>query len=85
MSAGGNDPALGASCDHGCSGPDRTISVITCPHCGAAHAERMPTDACQYFYECPACRRLLRPKPGDCCVFCSYGTVPCPPVQAARG
>ncbi|WP_439924516.1 GDCCVxC domain-containing (seleno)protein [Nitrobacter sp. JJSN] len=18
---------------------------------------------------------------GDCCVFCSYGTVPCPPVQ----
>ena len=21
------------------------------------------------------------PKPGDCCVFCSYATVPCPPVQ----
>ncbi|HEX3339553.1 MAG TPA: GDCCVxC domain-containing (seleno)protein [Pseudolabrys sp.] len=21
-------------------------------------------------------------KPGDCCVFCPYGSVPCPPVQA---
>ena len=26
----------------------------------------------------------LRPKPGDCCVFCSYGSVPCPPVQMER-
>nr|WP_283817643.1 GDCCVxC domain-containing (seleno)protein [Bradyrhizobium diazoefficiens] len=22
------------------------------------------------------------PKSGDCCVFCSYGTVPCPPKQS---
>ena len=28
-----------------------------------------------------ACGTLLRPKSGDCCVFCSYGTVPCPPIQ----
>ena len=28
------------------------------------------------------CGALLRPKPGDCCVFCSFGTVPCPLVQA---
>jgi hypothetical protein len=26
----------------------------------------------------------LRPKPGDCCVFCSYGSVPCLPIQAKR-
>jgi hypothetical protein len=26
---------------------------------------------------------LLKPLPGDCCVICSYGTVKCPPVQAA--
>ncbi|MEW2912690.1 GDCCVxC domain-containing (seleno)protein [Leisingera sp. JC11] len=56
-------------------------SVLTCPGCGHETAEEMPQDACQWFYECPACRTLLRPKPGDCCVFCSYGTVPCPPVQ----
>lgn len=44
----------------------------------------MPTDACQYFYDCRACGVLLRPKAGDCCVFCSFGTVPCPPIQEAR-
>ncbi|WP_339879956.1 GDCCVxC domain-containing (seleno)protein, partial [uncultured Algoriphagus sp.] len=22
-----------------------------------------------------------KPKKGDCCVYCSYGTVPCPPIQ----
>ncbi|MGH8771663.1 MAG: GDCCVxC domain-containing (seleno)protein [Burkholderiales bacterium] len=26
----------------------------------------------------------LKPKPGDCCVFCSYRSVPCPPFRAAR-
>ena len=56
-------------------------SVLTCPKCGHAKSERMPTDACQWFYECEACHTILRPKPGDCCVFCSYGTVPCPPIQ----
>ena len=39
-----------------------------------------PTPAL-YFYECTACRTVFRPKPGDCCVFCSFGTAPCPPVQ----
>ena len=41
----------------------------------------MPEDACQYFYECKHCNTLLKPKPGDCCVFCSYGDTPCPPIQ----
>jgi hypothetical protein len=45
----------------------------------------MPTDACQFFYECKGCGALLRPRRGDCCVFCTYGTVPCPPVQAGEG
>ncbi len=56
-------------------------STLTCPSCGFAKIETMPTDACQYFYECTGCKTLLKPKPGDCCVFCSYGTVPCPPIQ----
>lgn len=58
------------------------ISVLTCPECGQSKEETMPTDACQYFYECRGCGTLLRPKPGDCCVFCSYGTVACPPRQS---
>ena len=60
-------------------------SIITCPACGAASQEEMPTDACIYFYECKGCRKLLRPNAGDCCVFCSYGSVKCPPVQLETG
>ncbi len=56
-------------------------SVLTCPHCGFPREETMPTDACQYFYECTDCHDVFKPKPGDCCVFCSYGTVKCPPMQ----
>ena len=56
-------------------------SVLTCPQCGHAKREVMPTDACWFFYECEQCKAVLRPKAGDCCVFCSYGTVKCPPVQ----
>lgn len=56
-------------------------SIITCPHCGHQKEDTMPTDACQYFYECEKCKTVLKPKQGDCCVYCSYGTVPCPPIQ----
>jgi hypothetical protein len=57
-------------------------STITCPHCGHVKEETMPTDACQWFYECERCKTVLRPEQGDCCVFCSYGTNKCPPIQA---
>ena len=56
-------------------------STLTCPHCGHASTETMPTNACQYFYDCRGCGAVVKPKAGDCCVFCSYGTVQCPPVQ----
>lgn len=56
-------------------------SMITCPVCGHKKQEMMPTDACLYFYECEDCKTRLKPQEGDCCVFCSYGTVKCPPVQ----
>ncbi|WP_328189598.1 GDCCVxC domain-containing (seleno)protein [Marinobacter sp. OP 3.4] len=59
-----------------------TESTVTCPLCGHQQIEDMPSDACQYFYECKGCKTLLKPKPGDCCIFCSYGSVPCPPVQS---
>jgi hypothetical protein len=56
-------------------------STLTCPVCGFVSVERMPTDACVFFHECVACHTRLRAKPGDCCVFCSYGSVKCPPMQ----
>ena len=58
-------------------------SVVTCPRCGFAREETMPIDACQFYYECESCKALLQPKPNHCCVFCSYGSVKCPPEQEA--
>lgn len=56
-------------------------SVITCPKCGYKKEETMPTDSCQWYYECESCKTLLKPLHGDCCVFCSYGSIKCPPIQ----
>lgn len=56
-------------------------SVLTCPHCGYRKQEIMPTTACQFFYKCKRCSVVFKPKSGDCCVFCSYGSVKCPPMQ----
>jgi hypothetical protein len=58
-------------------------STLTCPKCGKSSVENMPDDACLFFWNCPGCGARLKPKRGDCCVFCSYGSVPCPPVQLA--
>jgi hypothetical protein len=60
-------------------------STLTCPQCGHRATETMPTDACQYFYDCRGCGAVLKPKFGDCCVYCSYGDVPCPPIQQDGG
>jgi hypothetical protein len=59
-------------------------STVTCPDCGHKSDETMPTDACVFFYDCAGCGTRLKPKPGDCCVFCSYGSVPCPPIQTGE-
>ena len=56
-------------------------SIINCPFCGFKKEEEIPVNACQYFYKCTNCGRILKPTEGDCCVFCSYGTVKCPTFQ----
>src|ERR1700680_4188737 len=50
-------------------------STLTCPKCSYQAVETMPTDACQFFYDCKGCGERLKPLAGDCCVFCSYGSV----------
>ena len=60
------------------------LSTLTCPECGHVSQETMPINACQWFYECVACKTLLKPKAGDCCVYCSFGTVKCPPIQEGK-
>ncbi len=56
-------------------------STLTCPECGHMKTETLSTDVCQFFYDCEGCKAVLKPLSGDCCVFCSYGDVACPPVQ----
>ena len=56
-------------------------STITCPQCHQKGTEQMPTNYCQYIWECPNCKNKLKPKEEDCCVYCSYGSVKCPSIQ----
>jgi transcription elongation factor Elf1 len=57
-------------------------ATITCPQCGHRKVEAMATDSCLYFYDCEGCGAVLKAKPGDCCVFCSYADAKCPPMQS---
>jgi len=59
-------------------------STITCPVCEFKKTETMPTDSCQVVYSCEGCKVTIQPKSGDCCVFCSFGTTRCPPIQHSR-
>jgi len=56
----------------------RTESTITCPKCGHQATEQMPTDACQFFYDCKACGERLKPLSGDWLriLFLRVGAVP---------
>ncbi len=58
-----------------------TQAKLTCPQCGYNQIADMPSDACQFFYECVNCKTVLRPKEEDCCVFCSYADSRCPMKQ----
>jgi hypothetical protein len=57
------------------------FSTLTCPHCHRRSHDQMPSNASVYFYYCLRCNQRIKPKPGTCCVYCSYGDIPCPPVQ----
>ena len=59
----------------------RLRSTITCPSCGHAEVEVIPPGSSLWAYGCKGCGTTLTPKPGDQCVFCSYGSVPCQAAQ----
>ncbi len=60
------------------------VSEFTCFECGHKKLEEMPTGSCQFFYQCENCKSVIKPKEGDCCVFCSYGTMACPSIQEKK-
>lgn len=62
----------------------KTTAILTCPECSKAQSVIMPINACQYFYRCVHCGQMIKPKEGDCCVFCSYSDTKCPLKQLER-
>ncbi|MGQ0828935.1 MAG: GDCCVxC domain-containing (seleno)protein [Bacteroidota bacterium] len=56
-------------------------SVITCIHCGHKKEEIMPQYTSQTAYKCNNCGVIITVKQGDCCIYCTYGSVPCPAAQ----
>lgn len=56
-------------------------STITCPNCGHQSDITLDDDSCVHFYKCEKCGNIMKPKKGECCVSCSYGSVKCPTMQ----
>jgi hypothetical protein len=56
---------------------EKQQSTITCPHCLATEMLEVPRGSSQHLYRCRACSNILKPKSGDCCIFCSFGDLDC--------
>ena len=56
-------------------------SLVTCPVCKTKVQEKMSSEAPKRIYHCPSCLSWLSPKEGDHCIYDSYGSVKCPPIQ----
>ena len=57
---------------------------LTCPYCCFREAWEIPADFCLISHRCTNCNMQIKPAPGDCCVFCSYGDTLCIPKQRER-
>ena len=56
---------LAGACSRCPGGGDGSqLPSLTCPHCGFTKRATMPAEACQFYYECDNCKRVLRPNPG---------------------
>ena len=60
-------------------------STIVCPYCGFQKEETLPITYCLLIWKCPSCNKVVQPKKNDCCVFCSYGSIPCTSKQELTG
>jgi hypothetical protein len=59
-------------------------TVICCPVCKFKSELRMIPNESKVFHFCEECGAKLKPRPGDCCVYKSFGTVPCVSVQEGK-
>ena len=61
----------------------RCDTSITCPACQHTGRLTLREGIRHDVLWCPVCGAKLTPPPGECCVPCAYGTLPCLPVQRA--
>ncbi|WP_305848976.1 GDCCVxC domain-containing (seleno)protein [Polynucleobacter sp. MG-6-Vaara-E2] len=52
-------------------------STVTCPHCEASETLLLQSGSTHHFYRCRSCSAILKPKSGDCCILCSFGSSDC--------
>jgi hypothetical protein len=58
--------------------------VVTCPVCKTRVQETMTSETPKLIYHCPVCLTWLTPEKGDHCIYDSYGSVNCPPIQVKK-
>jgi hypothetical protein len=60
------------------------VCVVTCPVCKTGVQVTMVSETPPQIYHCPVCLTWLSPKKGDHCIYDSYGSVNCPPIQVKK-
>lgn len=56
-------------------------TIMKCPSCRTTETVTMDPKTPGDFFTCKECKQTHEPRLGDCCVYCSYGSVNCPAVQ----
>ena len=56
-------------------------TIMKCPNCRTTETVTMDQKIPGDFFTCKECEKTHEPRLGDCCVYCSYGSVNCPAVQ----
>jgi len=59
---------------------EEIVGEITCPECSHKQPMTIPTTACQAFYKCESCEKVISAQK-SCCVFCDYGDRKCPVAE----
>ena len=56
-------------------------TVMTCPSCHAKEKQTMWPHFIESVFVCNKCNKPHLQIPDRCCIYCSYGSIECPPIQ----
>ncbi len=52
-------------------------SILTCPNCSHQKQEKLLENTFPTRFRCGNCQEMAEVKLGDCCIYCSFGDIPC--------